>query len=756
MATSPLRCHLLIGAATAQRSALAAVLTELLNGRVLRPAAPAASRDSPLSAAELQEALQSGQPVIVDGGHELRSQRLDLLSTVDALPLAQPVHWIGWWLQEASESDSRQPKRAKPLEPDRAEGFLHVVALVVGEIQDLRSHCQVLLGFKPKPGNGEPKVVPIDASIKSAKVRCQAFELHAFSSLLAFERLIYLIQLLLHDPDLQLPETDSFHAEDIEARAARLLALNHGACYGDLAAVRSNLDWLRGQCFQTIDLAITTMAQKPIEPGPPSAQILHAQRAGIGFPAQADRQVFVRQLGLIRYLIHFPYDRPPRWSHSGHNLYTDAWTTERLHDESGGMRVSDAPLRVHPLQGLDETGVDDQRQLQRDVPLRDHLLQRLERAGVDYQRQLRRFDKDIETLITPYQLRTAMGDTNAKTSKQMNRNGYALGTAVFTAAQLIDLHQLIKQAYDRLKDPTLIDLHESLEERLSWSGVEVDSKIPVRAFANRSIIDPQCVNRQTMAHADQMALVEDAIRKRHQIRLRRHNAAPETQQVWPLQILFHNIGWYLAFESPAPPRHDYGVISVSRLDRLQLLSVVDRDTKGRRIQERPLKKAQAAQQRLQRLCERTGGIYLGRDLAQQDQLACSELEPDIIADLLTKGTLVRVRFLCTAEIFGFIREGNSRFPLEQMKISGPMPEDSWQHSGLFEQLDPVGGSHPYPVELILPCWTVENDFDFRRWLFGFGNGVRIEKPIGLRSRHFEYASDIRALYLDSEPSNTQL
>ena len=71
-----------------------------------------------------------------------------------------------------------------------------MVALVAGKIHDLRSHCEVLLGFKPKPDDGEPKVVPIDASIKSAKVRCQAFELHAFSSLLAFDPQFVLLLLL--------------------------------------------------------------------------------------------------------------------------------------------------------------------------------------------------------------------------------------------------------------------------------------------------------------------------------------------------------------------------------------------------------------------------------------------------------------------------------------------------------------------------------------------------------------------------------
>jgi hypothetical protein len=41
-------------------------------------------------------------------------------------------------------------------------------------------------------------------------------------------------------------------------------------------------------------------------------------------------------------------------------------------------------------------------------------------------------------------------------------------------------------------------------------------------------------------------------------------------------------------------------------------------------------------------------------------------------------------------------------------------------------------SHPYPVELDLPPWTVAADIDLRSWLFAFGGGMRIESPDALR------------------------
>ena len=41
-------------------------------------------------------------------------------------------------------------------------------------------------------------------------------------------------------------------------------------------------------------------------------------------------------------------------------------------------------------------------------------------------------------------------------------------------------------------------------------------------------------------------------------------------------------------------------------------------------------------------------------------------------------------------------------------------------------------SHPYPVELDLPPWTVAADIDLRSWLFAFGGGICIETPDALR------------------------
>lgn len=57
-------------------------------------------------------------------------------------------------------------------------------------------------------------------------------------------------------------------------------------------------------------------------------------------------------------------------------------------------------------------------------------------------------------------------------------------------------------------------------------------------------------------------------------------------------------------------------------------------------------------------------------------------------------------------------------------------------------------SHPYPVELDLPVWTLRQDVDLRNWLFGFGAGIRLESPQALRQELVERAQQILAIQRD--------
>ena len=46
-------------------------------------------------------------------------------------------------------------------------------------------------------------------------------------------------------------------------------------------------------------------------------------------------------------------------------------------------------------------------------------------------------------------------------------------------------------------------------------------------------------------------------------------------------------------------------------------------------------------------------------------------------------------------------------------------------------------SHPYPVELDLPSWSLAADIDLRTWLFAVGASIRGESPPEPRQEHQE-------------------
>jgi hypothetical protein len=50
------------------------------------------------------------------------------------------------------------------------------------------------------------------------------------------------------------------------------------------------------------------------------------------------------------------------------------------------------------------------------------------------------------------------------------------------------------------------------------------------------------------------------------------------------------------------------------------------------------------------------------------------------------------------------------------------------------------------VELLLPRWTVEDDWDLRNWLFRWGAGIRINQPTSLREQQLHQARAVVQLY----------
>ncbi len=84
-------------------------------------------------------------------------------------------------------------------------------------------------------------------------------------------------------------------------------------------------------------------------------------------------------------------------------------------------------------------------------------------------------------------------------------------------------------------------------------------------------------------------------------------------RVWPLQLIFHTIGWYLLYEEDAVAR-PHGLIRTERLDRLALRRSESRNCRSD-------DEHRQADERAGGLLHLSGGIYCGDDLSEQLALA---------------------------------------------------------------------------------------------------------------------------------------
>jgi predicted kinase len=697
----PLRCHLLIGPPASGKTTLAAVLAELTGAVVLstdairREAFGDAAVQGPWRDIEallhqrIRESVAAGIPVIVDATHARRPWRLAI---TQALGLSAPVEWIGWWLYTPLSTCLQWNQTRRRLVPEpviremaaaladpvfgpsRAEGFAVVVAVVPTH---QRERAPLL----------RDELARLDHRIRSARNRERRFALHGYSRLLDLERLLHLLRLLISHPGLS--DADPASRAELEAivsplpegdladRAAACLRRLHGEVYGEAAALRGDLAWLEANGFTRIE-----SCQAPIQlPAPHPLQQQGVWLGGVngGWPALGDAPVFQRVFTLLRHVLQQPFDR------------------------AAG------------------------------IPLPEHLIEQLETIpGAYLSGEAATLRKDLEKLLTPYGFRGRNDNV---------RHGYALGTALLSAHRLREIHGVVSQAAGRLADPTAQDLLRELEQRLQWGGLALDGAPPVRAYANHSIISTALVRPDSLAAERQAEALETAIVERRRIELERYLSAGSfadspsgSFRVWPLQLVFHNIGWYLIYEEDAIGT-GVGLIRSERIDRLALR----RSERGNRRDDDTHR---AALRRLELLLHHSGGIYFGDDVAAQVKL-CSPNPRQRARQLQT------VRFRCQGWSFAFIREGLQRYPIEHTRFSRPLSGDRWWHHPKAPHvLEPgsAADTHPYPVELDLPGWTVARDIDLRNWLFGFGAGIRIDSPETLQEEHRRKLEEALAVY----------
>jgi predicted kinase len=709
---SHLRCHLLIGPPASGKTTVALALQELLARSGPQPVVlstdaireelygdPATQGPwhevQAVLVDRLMQAVESEVPVIVDATHARRPWRLAM---TQALELPRQVEWVGWWLTTPLET-CQQWNQARPIPvPDTVIEQYHSALQDSSFGPENDEGFAVLNTFDPSAFPQDrllPRLHGVLTSqaikISHARNRTSTYELHAYSRLLDLERLFYLISLLSRFPGLEASDEQTEKdllklcnplpiSEDLAERATSFIRF-YGECYADTEALRNDLTWLTEQGF-TEGIAIRTGLCVP--------DADHRVESCLGCrPSLANRETFIRIMTLIRHVLQNPLDHPRE-----------------------------------PQQGNDRT-----------PPLYAHLLEQLVGIPGSYQATW------TDTLHKDLKLIRRYGLFQAKPA----RHGYTVGTAILTKPQLLELFVLVRQAAERLQDPSAQDLKKEFTKRLKWAGYPIDDIKPVRDYAIRAMVSRDHVPTGSLAVETESAKLEEAIVEGYPVLLEQYQDAAlfEGQlpavnafRVWPLQLLFHNIGWYLAYET-FTINGEPGLIKTQRVDRLQLVSV----ERALNLRHSPEQRVTSIE-RLEKLLEYCGGIYFGNKIEDQLSLCSDSLET-------RRSQLRTIRFRCTEKIFKFVREGVQRFPIECTRLSTHLPTDTWRHRpNIQATLEPQAGmSHPYPVEFDVPHWIIgygreDGDVDLKRWLFGYDGGIVIEEPFVLKDRRIWSAEQV--------------
>ena len=461
---------------------------------------------------QIKAAIANDTPVMYDATNAKRAWRLDLMQKL----ADRSTQWMAWWLKTPlkqckayNQRRDRQVEDAvlenmyaaiKAMPPIPAEGFIAVNPVPLkNEAVDFDAI--------------EHKIQRLPQSVLQRQRRQAQCQLHPYSSLLAFERLLYLMAILLAYPGaghlqhadaallqqvLQLNDLPHFDSSVSEISA--LIRGKYGALYAETEAIARNLHWL--QANHIVNAPYTTQPISVLEVEGPATFALHRY---------SDRDVFKRLISTLRFIVHHPFLHAPA---------------------QGSLKTLIAAMEA---QGVIATGYTD---------------------------SVRR---DMGEVLKPYGLMSKLSQTQ----------GYFVGTAILSKPDLLRIFNSLAGQAQYLDDPVLLSTHTAFRERLKFLQLDEMSTLPVRAVLQQPIVNAQQLppNSDSLAAPGNAERLEEAILQSQVLTLKRRrgtgrfsNEDETTFQVLPLQIAFNNIAWYVGYERLAD-----NLLRYERLDRLEIV-----------------------------------------------------------------------------------------------------------------------------------------------------------------------------------------
>ena len=300
--------------------------------------------------------------------------------------------------------------------------------------------------------------------------------------------------------------------------------------------------------------------------------------------------------------------------------------------------------------------------------------------------------------------------------RRMYRWGYYLGTGAMSREELRVAFEGLASAAKYQGNPQVRRVYQKLSKRLRGLDDLRPGEFfyPIREQLNRAIVhtDPDEMMalgeyRDTLFH--QLDVVEGAIATGQAIEISRSSdpygrGRVGCLQVWPLQLIYHDIAWYLIYEYCSN-----GHLAVGRINRFKdYCKIVTPLGRGIAAQQQSLQTAH-------KLLQSGWGLYLGEPEEQ-------------LCELQGKLTLETIKVRFFAPVAAFILEGDRRHPTQKIRRG---PKDSY---GTTTYVD-------YTV--ILPPRSKK---EFLLWVYRHLDNAQILSPPDLVEQHRTAAIALVARY----------
>jgi predicted kinase len=616
-----------------------------------------------LALSRIKAADESGKVVIYDATNCKRAYRFDFLEKANNIT-GKSLQWMAWQLDtplEICQRRNQQRQRQVPGEiidsmnvslkqfpPEMAEGFISVKKITLTSELPTLEELEKIIKSAPR-------------SLKTHQSRTSNYKLHQYSGLLDFERLMHLISLILKYPGIGNLQTSnpalltSLFGElpnfdtSVDEVAAMMGKLK-GAVYANTEKLEADLVWLDENGILVTNDNNAKIQVKPLE----ESEVAEVRQQNCAWHRYSDVEIFKRLMTLIKSIAHNPLDTVS-------DLSSDKKTWELLSEQAFGSTIEKDNVR-----------------------------------------------REIEKVLKPYQILPGFA----------MKRGYFLGTGIFSERELEKVYGLLNAQKIHTDDPIALEMLQLFQDRINSSQLlELKQYYPVRVIGNRGIVNSESL--PDTALPNKLSQLEEAIEQGKLLKLARigktarfPGQADETFDAYPLQIVFHNIAWYLGFEQKGGTQDK--LLNFERLDRLRLYQVLGHSQRSEDEQRKSLKQ-------LTDLYQSCFGIFLGNSAEDQRKFLSKNKQT-------AKSVSMTVELWMTENIFKFVSEGTQRLSKSQMKMSKRPNEATKDTDKSLFTLPGSGDTDlPYRWQATLPKWSIK-DVDLKRWIIGFGGQVKVVEP----------------------------